>query len=37
MLKVIALAIAAWLMIFWPCYIIYTIIKAAKHARKTAH
>lgn len=34
MLKIIALAIAAWLMIFWPCYIIYSITKAVKHVRR---
>ncbi len=34
MIKVLALAIAAWAMIFWPCYIIYTITKAARNVRR---
>lgn len=33
MLKIIGFAVAAWLFIFWPIYIIYTITKIIRHVR----
>lgn len=37
MLKIIALAIAAWCAVFWPCYLIYTFVFLPIKNRARSH